>query len=376
MAGIYIHIPFCKMKCTYCDFHFSTTFEVYRERMVNAICDEVVIRAKEQINETVETVYLGGGTPSILNDMELHKIISTVTENYDLSTDLELTMECNPDDCSLENLLSWKEIGINRLSIGIQSLEEDQLDWMNRAHNSNESIEAVKRAHEAGFRNITIDLIYGLPNLTNKRWEETIRLVAELPINHISAYCLTVEEKTTLASWVKSGKIRPATNDNQSEQFVILVETLKQLGFEQYEISNFARNNSYSRHNTAYWQNKNYLGIGPSAHGFDGEKRYWNIANNQAYMKSIEAGELPQEEECLTNHDKFNERIMVGLRTKWGVSLSELKTYLELDSEWLNQVQEYQNEKLLIVSGDHLMLTEEGKLRADAIAADLFKLSN
>ena len=376
MAGIYIHIPFCKKKCSYCDFHFSTTFEAYRERMVNAICNEVEIRSKEIAKEIVETIYLGGGTPSILNENELSKILCSVKENYSLAEGFELTMECNPDDCSTENLMAWKQIGFNRLSIGIQSLEANQLDWMNRAHSSNESIAAVKSAHACGFNNITVDLIYGLPDLTNKRWEETIRLVAELPITHISAYCLTVEEKTPLASWVKSGKIRPVTNQNQSEQFLILVKTLAELGFEQYEISNFAKNNAYSRHNTAYWQNKNYLGIGPSAHGYDGEKRYWNVANNQAYMKSIESRQLPQEEELLSSFDRFNERIMVGLRTKWGVSISELKSYLALDHEWLEQINGFKDEGLLVVSNDHLILTEAGKLRADAIASDLFQLSN
>jgi len=376
MAGIYVHIPFCKKQCSYCDFHFSTTFELYRDRMVKAICDEVEIRSELNSNEIVETIYLGGGTPSILKASELALILDSIKNNFILSGFPEITLECNPDDCSEENLRSWKALGFNRISIGIQSLDEHQLDWMNRAHNATESTAAVELARQCGFDNITVDLIYGLPNLTPETWKETIRKVADLPIGHISAYCLTVEEKTPLAAWVKSGKIRPSTNDAQSEQFLILVETLKALGFEQYEISNFARKEAYSKHNTAYWLDKNYLGIGPSAHGYDGENRYWNVANNQRYMKEIESGNLPQEVEKLSNYDRFNERIMVGLRTKWGVSLSELKSYLDLDPAWLGEVDQLVQDGDLKVAGDNLVLTESGKLRADAIASDLFKLSN
>ncbi len=366
MAGIYVHIPFCKKQCSYCDFHFSTTFESYRERMVNAICHEAEMRSKES-KEIVETIYLGGGTPSILKAEELLLILNSIKNNYGIADFPEITLECNPDDCSEENLRSWKTLGFNRISIGIQSLDEHQLDWMNRAHNALESTKAVLLAKECGFGNITVDLIYGLPDLSPDVWKQTIRKVADLPVDHISAYCLTVEEKTPLAAWVKSGKIRPSTNDAQSEQFLILVETLMELGFEQYEISNFARKKAYSKHNTAYWMNKNYIGIGPSAHGYDGETRYW---------KEIESGKLPQEVEKLSNYDRFNERIMVGLRTKWGVSISELKSYLDLDDAWLSELDELITAGDLRNSNDSLVLTESGKLRADAIASTLFKLSN
>lgn len=376
MSGIYIHIPFCKKQCSYCDFHFSTTFEVYRTEMISSICKELVVRAREWENKIVETIYLGGGTPSILSIEELQSILKTLDDWYTVYDNVELTLECNPDDCSMENLLTWKQLGINRLSIGLQSLDQSQLSWMNRAHNANESINAVLLAHECGFTNITVDLIYGLPGLTEKEWKHTIDEVVKLPVQHISAYCLTVEEKTPLASWVKSGKIKPVGNNEQSDQFVLLVERLAFHGFEQYEISNFAKSGAYSKHNTSYWQNKPYLGIGPSAHGFDGNSRYWNVANNRRYMKELNENILPEEREELSKYDKFNERLMVGLRTKWGVPMNELSVYLDLDVEWMTLLEDFAANELLEFENGIIRLTQKGKLRADAISSDLFKLSN
>lgn len=374
MAGIYIHIPFCKQQCSYCDFHFSTTFGPYRLRMINSIARELEIRAIDWNNEKVETIYFGGGTPSLLTPDELQLIVETCRKNYDLSHKLEITLECNPDDCNPEFLSKWKQLGVNRLSIGLQALQNEQLDWMNRTHSSNQGLEAIRLAIETGFDNLTIDLMYGLPGLTNEEWRENIKAIANLPVQHISAYCLTVEERTPLAGWIKNGKITESTNLAQEEQFIILVETLKESGFEQYEISNFARDNHYSQHNTNYWLNVPYVGIGPSAHGFNGNERYWNKPNNHAYMNALDKGELLQELEVLSDHDKFNELLMIGLRTKWGVNKMELKKCLPLDQEWLQVKDEFIQSGELIETETHLILTLKGRLRADAIASDLFKL--
>lgn len=376
MTGIYIHIPFCKQQCSYCDFHFSTTFESYRERMINAICRELELRAETWNQEQVSTIYFGGGTPSLINENELNQILKTCRNNYRLTNEVEYTLECNPDDCSEDKLAAWKAAGINRLSIGIQALQNGQLQWMNRTHGSNEGLEAVHRAAKAGFDNITVDLMYGLPELTREEWIGNIETIAQLPVQHVSAYCLTVEDRTPLAAWVKKGEISTSSNEEQSEQFQLLVAVLAKHGFEQYEISNFAKNEQYSKHNTAYWQGVKFAGIGPSAHGYDGVSRYWNVANNVRYMKAMELGTPDDEWEELSKYDRFNELLMVGLRTKWGVSLTELAALLPLEDEWILQIEELLKEKDAVIEDNRLILTLQGKLRADAIASDLFQLSN
>ena len=344
--------------------------------MVNTIAKELVIRSKDWKSETFETIYFGGGTPSLLNVDELRLILDTCRENYQLSNELEITLECNPDDCSGEALAEWKKMGINRLSIGLQALQNEQLNWMNRTHSSHEGLAAIYRAIETGFDNLTIDLMYGLPGLSNDEWRENIKAIAVLPVQHISAYCLTVEEKTPLAAWITNGKLKESSNQLQEEQFIILVETLKGFDFEQYEISNFARENRYSKHNMNYWLNVPYVGIGPSAHGFNGTERYWNKPNNQVYMNSLEKDALPQETELLSNHDKFNELLMIGLRTKWGVSKAALQKCLPFDTQWLKLKDEFIQSGEMLETETHLILTLKGRLRADAIASDLFKLSN
>lgn len=376
MAGIYIHIPFCKQQCSYCDFHFSTTFEAYRERMVAALCNELTMRASELNNAVFETVYFGGGTPSLLSISELKKLVESCREQYNVSDFPEITLECNPDDCTPENLENWKSAGVNRLSIGLQALQADQLDWMNRTHSAHEGINAIEDAIAVGFENISVDLMYGLPDLTNEEWKSNISRIAQLDVQHISAYCLTIEEKTPLAAWIKKGKLRESSNQTQSEQFLILVETLQELGFEQYEISNFARKECYSKHNTSYWLGIPYVGIGPSAHGYNKQERYWNKPNNQAYMKAIEAGLFLEERETLSDYDRFNELLMIGLRTKWGVSKSDLENCLSLDEVWINTKNEFLNSGEMIETTTHLVLSVAGRLRADAIASNLFKLSN
>ena len=343
--------------------------------MVDALVKELEIRSVNWTEDNIETIYFGGGTPSLLDSAELQLILESCRENFGLLNELEITLECNPDDCSDKALKEWKQMGVNRLSIGLQALQNEQLNWMNRTHSSHEGLSAIQRAIETGFDNLTIDLMYGLPGLTNEEWAANIKAIAGLPVQHISAYCLTVEERTPLATWIKNGKLKESSNLVQEEQFIILVETLKEFGFEQYEISNFARDNRYSRHNTNYWLNIPYVGIGPSAHGFKGKERYWNKANNQVYMNAIDKGELPQETEVLSDYDRFNELLMIGLRTKWGVDKSELQKCLAFDGEWLQLKEAFIEAGEMLETGTHLILTLQGRLRADAIASDLFKLS-
>lgn len=372
MAGIYVHIPFCAKKCSYCDFHFSTTFAAYRDRMVEALADEIQLRGT---GEPLETIYFGGGTPSLLTPNELQLLLNAISACFEVSSVREITLECNPDDCSEERLLAWKNLGVNRLSIGLQSFTDTQLHWMNRTHSAAEGLVAVERAKQAGFDLLTVDLMYGLPDLSPENWKAQLQQVIDLNVEHISAYCLTVEERTPLAKWVKSGTIHPSDADQQSQQFELLVETLEQAGFEQYEISNFARNGSYSIHNTAYWQGKTYVAIGPSAHGFDGTSRYWNVSNNQEYMRLVEAGELPGETEELNAYDLFNEAVMVGLRTQWGVNKEHLFSLLEPGKDWQQRVEDYISSGKMLDTGSAFVLTKEGKLLADAIASDLFVLA-
>lgn len=372
MAGFYIHIPFCAQKCSYCDFHFSTTFGTYRSQMIAAICTEIQLRKTENNQQTITTIYFGGGTPSILTSQELEQLIGTIAQHYQLSDTVEITLECNPDDCSLEHLLAWKDLGISRLSIGIQSFQSDQLAWMNRSHSSEQAKKAVQIARQVGFNEISVDLIYGLPELSLEDWRAQLRQVISLGVDHISAYCLTVEQKTTLAAWVKSGKIRPLSDDLQSEQFELLVDELAAHGFEQYEISNFASKQRYSKHNTAYWQGIPYIGVGPSAHGFDGQTRYWNKANNKQYMQFLAKNELLETRETLSLTDQFNELIMLGLRTKWGVNKTQLVELQPLTEQWLRLKNQYITQDMLIETETHLLLTTAGRLLADAIAADLF----
>ena len=373
MAGIYLHIPFCAKQCTYCDFHFSTSYQGYKSRMLEAMKVEISKRSAAN-EEHISTIYFGGGTPSLLSGNEVNDLLKTIADNYQLNSSLEITLECNPDDCSEENLLSWKEAGVNRLSIGIQSFTDEQLSWMNRTHSSVEGMEAVIRARNTGFKALTIDLMYGLPDLTDEQWLFHLKEVIRLDVQHISAYCLTIEEQTPLASWVKAGKIHPASADAQSVQFEMLVEELGKAGYEQYEISNFARDQHYSKHNTAYWLGSSYTAIGPSAHGYNGKIRYWNIASNQAYMKAIENGKLPETIEHLSAKDRFNELLLTGLRTKWGVSKDVLNNTLNIGDKWLQRIEHWKTGGKLLESETAYLLTQEGRLLADAITSDLFVL--
>lgn len=373
MAGIYVHIPFCKQKCTYCDFHFSTTYESYKKRMVLALLSELKQRKDYLKDEIVETIYFGGGTPSLLTTFELDKILDTIRSYYQLSTNPEVTLETNPDDINTEVLIAWKNIGVNRLSIGIQSYRQKDLDWMNRAHNVAEAQNCVRLAKNAGFSNITVDLIYGLPDYSILEWQDAIRATIDMDVPHISAYCLTVEQRTVLNKMVQKGEITPADEDQQSDHFLILVNELEKANFSQYEISNFAIDGFESKHNSNYWKGKPYLGIGPSAHSFIGNSRRWNIANNYKYMDGIETNSIYWEEELLSSKDQFNETLLTGLRTSSGVELKKLFTYGESNQDFNNKINEFVRLGWLIANNNQIVLTKEGRLKADFIASELFR---
>ncbi|RAJ11349.1 radical SAM family heme chaperone HemW [Arenibacter echinorum] len=372
MSGIYIHIPFCKQACHYCDFHFSTNMGK-KEAMVLALIKELELRKDEFKEEVVQTIYLGGGTPSVLNTAEIDQIIEAVYSNYTVLGAPEITLEANPDDLSKEKIEELAKSPINRLSIGIQSFFEEDLKMMNRAHNSKEAEDCIVLAKNY-FDNISIDLIYGIPGMNNDRWISNIEKALDYGVPHISSYALTVEPKTALKAFIDKGLI-PTVDDELAEvHFHILVEKLEAAGFINYEISNFGKPGYFSRNNTAYWQGKKYLGIGPSAHSYDVIRRGWNINNNAKYIKAIAQNELPIEVEVLSKTDRYNEYIMTGLRTIWGVSLERIKT--EFGQKFYAYLAQQAHKKiedgLLYIEKDHLLVSKKGKFLSDGIAADLF----
>ena len=375
MAGIYIHIPFCKQKCSYCDFHFSTSFEAYRSQMIEALLLEIDQRSHYiDKSESINSIYFGGGTPSLLTFEELTAILTKINHHFSVNLDCERTLEANPDDIQIESLAAWKKSGINRLSIGLQSFKKADLEWMNRAHSVEESYSCVALAQSMGFENLTVDLMYGLPHLTNKEWENHIQQVIKMGVTHISAYCLTVEEKTELNALVKAGKISPASEDTQSEQFTILVDTLEKNGFIHYEISNFCKPNYQAIHNSNYWKGENYLGIGPSAHSYNQVSRAWNVRNNREYIRKVNLNESYFETEILTPEDRFNELLLTGLRTNFGVPILKLSKCLEIPATFWKEIQLFTDQQLLFIENDTLFLTKKGKLQADKIASDLFQI--
>ncbi len=375
MSGIYIHIPFCKQACHYCDFHFSTSM-AKKNAMVSALKKELELRKKEFTDEVIETIYFGGGTPSILSAEEIDQLIGTVYDNYNVSENVEITLEANPDDLSRNRLIQLSNSVINRLSIGIQSFFEEDLRLMNRAHTAREAMECLLEASKL-FNNISVDLIYGIPGSSNDRWEKNIEKVLSFDIPHISSYALTVEPKTALAHMIKTGKIPDVDEEQAQQQFLLLIQILEKEGFVHYETSNFGKEGYFSRNNTAYWQGKKYVGIGPSAHSFDGLRRGWNIGNNTKYIKAIQEEKLPMESETLSAADRYNEYVMTGLRTIWGVSLEKLKS--EFGEKYLNylteQGQRYIEQDLLTIDKDILKTTKKGRFLVDGIASDLFILN-
>ncbi|WP_213521035.1 radical SAM family heme chaperone HemW [Nonlabens sp.] len=375
MSGIYIHIPFCKQACHYCDFHFSTNLK-HKINMIDAICDELRFRESEFKNIAVQTIYFGGGTPSVLEVQEIEKIIQTIFDHYTVVAQPEITLEANPDDLTEEKLISFSKTRVNRLSIGVQSFFEEDLQLMNRAHNATEAYQCIQQAVRY-FPNISIDLIYGIPGMSNERWRENLNKAIDLKVPHISSYALTIEENTALKSFIEKGIVAPVEDEVAQEHFEILLDLMELYHFKNYEFSNFGKEGFFSQNNTAYWTGKSYIGIGPSAHSFDGNRRGWNINNNVKYIKSIQAGELPMETEELTLVDRYNEYIMTGLRTIYGVSLQKIETDYGLNFKQylLKQADEYLKDHLLYLDGDTLFVTRKGKFLSDGIASELFMVN-
>ncbi len=372
MQGIYLHIPFCRKACVYCDFHFSTQLKT-KGILVDALCKEIELQ-KDFLNEKkIDSVYFGGGTPSVLEKNELEKIFKTLSKHFTWDKNAEITLECNPDDLTKEKLLELKELGINRLSIGLQSFNDEELQWMNRLHTAAESEACVKLAQEIGFKNISIDLIYGSKFQTVESWKKTLEKAISLNVQHISSYNLTVEEKTELGHSVAKGKELVVDDEKSSQQFIVLMDTLHDNGFEHYEISNFAKKGFEAVHNTNYWKGAKYLGLGPSAHSFNGSSRQWNISNNAIYVNAINSGAEFFETETLTKLNRYNEYVLTRLRTKWGCDLNYIKT------EFGNQFAEHFSETSaafmptdLQKTDSNYSLTKMGKLMADKIAMELF----
>ena len=364
MAGIYLHIPFCKQACFYCDFHFSTSLKK-KDELISCLIKELEIRKDELQTETIETIYFGGGTPSLLYIKEVELLLNAIYKNYNVIENPEITLEANPDDLPEAKILELAKSSVNRLSIGIQSFFEDDLKLMNRAHNANEAKKCLTVATHH-FDNITVDLIYGIQNMSIDKWKVNLQTVFDFGINHISSYALTVEPNTALDSFIKNGKYLPLNEELAKQHFNVLVDETEKQGFVHYEISNFGKPNYFSKHNTSYWKGKKYIGIGPSAHSFNETQRSWNVSSNAKYIKSISENKLPNELEKLSKEDVFNEYIMTGLRTIWGVSLEKIKNdFGETYIEYLeNQTKKHIDKELLYIENQILKTTKKGKFLA------------
>lgn len=370
---LYLHIPFCKQACHYCDFHFSTNTDGKRA-VVEAIAREIVMRKSYLPQGDMETIYFGGGTPSMLDEWELNFLLETVHKHFRVAADAEITLEANPDDLSAASLQMLAKAGINRLSIGIQSFHEPHLRFMNRAHTALEAEQCVQLAQNAGIDNISIDLIYAIPSEDHAILLSDLSKAFTLNVPHISAYCLTIEPQTAFGSWLKKKKIRPIEEEYAAEQFEILIKSLGEHGYEQYEISNFARNSRYSNHNSSYWKQHPYLGVGPSAHSYNGASREFNVSNNAKYLQAMQKDIIPSTVEMLSPADQTNEYLLTGLRTKWGVELQKLEK-LSAGAFALQASKELgrmTRKGWIREDSGILLLTQAGKLFADRIASELF----
>jgi len=371
MAGIYIHIPFCKQACSYCDFHFSTKL-TNKKSVLSAVEKELKLRSNYLGQELVDTIYLGGGTPSLLSEIELQSIFQTVLNNYTVSDHAEITLEANPDDLTKVKLQELKQTPINRLSIGVQSFFEEDLRFMNRAHNAKEAVTSIQNAKEVGFDNLSIDLIFGSQTTSNEMWQRNLSIFFDLGINHLSAYSLTIEEKTALAHNIAKGKVENIDDEKNYTQYLILQNAIKENGFEQYELSNYCIDESYSKHNTSYWQNKKYLGIGPSAHSFNGISRQWNVKNNALYTKAINEGNSYFEKEELSEIDRYHEYLITSLRTKWGVDVSKMDMLFSPSIvEHFNTKMFFVDKSLVDLSHDNLTVKSDNLFQSDEVVRQL-----
>lgn len=373
MAGIYIHVPFCKVACHYCDFYFSTNAG-RKDEMISAIITEIGLQQNYLAQETIETIYFGGGTPSIVSSENIADILDTIRSRMNVSRDAEITLEANPDDLTSEKLHQLYSAGVNRLSIGIQSFNNDILKYLNRAHDSSMAFQCIAEARQAGFRNLSIDLIYAIPGQDDATWLKNIRHAVQLQPEHISAYSLTIEEKTVFGKWSAQGKLTAPPDDIAASQLELLVTELDQARFEHYEVSNFAQPGFISRHNSSYWRQKKYLGVGPSAHSYNKESRQYNISNNNLYLKAIAEGKIPATFESLSRADQINDYLLTTLRTSWGTDFQLLKKELDFDLYTIHKkyIDDLLHRKLALLENNHLILTEKGKMMADKISSDLF----
>ena len=387
MAGIYIHIPFCKQACNYCNFHFSTSLTL-KDELIASLIKEIHLTATSSTNtnisitlinikeekEEIETIYFGGGTPSILNITDLQLLFIALQKKFIFRPGIEITLEANPDDITPAKLILWKHAGINRLSVGIQSFIEEELVWMNRAHTATESLQCIDEIKQAGFTNFSVDLIYGSPLLSNEDWKKNVATIIEKNIPHISCYALTVEPKTALDKMIAQHKRPPVDAEKQAHQFLLLIEWLQAAGYEHYEISNFAKPGMRSKHNSSYWKGKKYYGFGPSAHSFDGIRRRWNISNNALYVQFLKNNTIPFEEEILTGTQQLNEYIMTSLRTMEGLNLTTVEERFgkKISRDLKSASEKWKAGDKLLLEDEKIILTKEGKLFADGIAADLF----
>jgi len=376
MAGIYLHIPFCKQACNYCDFHFSTSLKM-KASFVDALLTEIELRKSVFDQQTINSIYFGGGTPSLLSEEDLTRIFETLFTSFRVSPLAEITLEANPDDLSPEKIKVLKNTPINRLSIGIQSFRDEDLRFMKRAHNAKEALSSIKSCKQAGFTNLSVDLIYGTPGMDTSAWLENLNIAFDLDIPHISSYALTVEPNTELHHQILHQKVSNVDENQSAAQFELLTSQMKRNGYEQYEISNFCKPGAYSKHNSSYWKKDMYLGLGPSAHSFYDNKRLWNVSNNTKYVKSLAQNLLPLQEEVLSLEDRYNEYVMTSLRTKWGCSIAEIETNFssELAAYFRNEIELYVSTQNVLVKNEVYYLSEKGKLLADKIASDLFKVT-
>ena len=376
MAAIYLHIPFCKQACNYCDFHFSTSLKM-KASFVDALVAEIELRKSVFDQQTINSIYFGGGTPSLLSEEDLNRIFETLFTSFRVSPLAEITLEANPDDLSPEKIQVLKKTPINRLSIGIQSFRDEDLRFMKRAHNAKEALSSIKSCKQAGFTNLSVDLIYGTPGMDTSAWLENLNIAFDLDIPHISSYALTVEPNTELHHQILHQKVSNVDENQSAAQFELLTSQMKRNGYEQYEISNFCKPGAYSKHNSSYWKKDMYLGLGPSAHSFYDNKRLWNVSNNTKYVKSLAQNLLPLQEEVLSLEDRYNEYVMTSLRTKWGCSIAEIETNFssELAAYFRNEIELYVSTENVLVKKEVYYLSEKGKLLADKIASDLFKVT-